>query len=638
MPDTDHVIVGTAGHIDHGKTLLVKALTGIDADTLAEEKRRGITIELGFVFMEAPGYGKQIVFIDVPGHEKLVRTMVAGASNIDLALLVVAADEGVSVQTKEHFEILGLLGVRSGIVALTKADLVPEDLLLARAEEIRGFLAGSFLEGAPILPVSAVDGRGIDELRQTLMDLGARTGPRHDTGIFRMPIDRVFTMKGFGTVVAGTILSGDVREGDRVEVYPDGLGSRVRAVQVHHRRVERSTVGRRTALNLQDIKTELLRRGQTAARPGSLAPTQRLDAELRLLEGRERPLKNRSRVRLHTGTAETIARVVLLESDEVLPGRSAPVQFVLEEPNVAAPGDRFVIRTFSPLATIGGGVILDARPGKHKRFDAGVVEGLRKLGGSVVEAVEQAVRSSGTVPAGLALVRSKIGERQALLEEALGKLKSAGTIREIAGHEEPKFLHEEAYKDLERAIGSALRDYLAKNPQRAAMPREELRAKALAWTDERTLKAVLGGSVEKGTIRVLESGFGLPGHEPQPEPRDREMSERIRQEFRKGGFAPPAEEEVRRKLGLHPREFKQLTYGLLQRGDLVRLSEKVVYDRDSVEKARRVVLQYLEKYPSITVAELRDLLALSRKFATAILEYFDRTGLTKRDKDVHILG
>ena len=637
MSEIEHVIVGTAGHIDHGKTLLVKALTSIDADTLAEEKRRGITIELGFVFMETPGHRKQIVFIDVPGHEKLVKTMVAGASNIDLALLVIAADEGVSLQTKEHFEILQLLGIRKGIIAFTKSDLVNQDRIRELKKEVKNFVKGSFMEDASILPVSSVSGSGIEELKKALMDLGNKVGKRHDSGIFRMPVDRVFTMKGFGTVIAGTMLSGEVKEGECIEIFPDGIEAKVRGIQVHHHKVGRSVIGRRTALNLQDVKKEMLKRGQCAGEPGSLRPTHRLDARLRLLKSYSKPMKNRTRVRLHVGTAEIISRLVLLENDVVLPGHDALVQFVLEAPSVAMPGDRFVIRTFSPLMTIGGGEILDASPEKHKRFDSRTVERLQKLGGDITEAVEQIVLSSGMRPVSLFQIRGKIGESEDLIQKSLENLTNTGEIVKISGTKEPNYLHKESYRELEKTLKSSVLTYLERNPHRTFMPYEELRSKFLEWTYGTTFKTILDGLVEKGILKCKDSEVSLVGYEAKLKPRDREIVERIEREFQKGGFASPVEEALRQKLGLNPREFKNLLHSLFQKGVLVRLSDKVVYHSDFVEKARLAILQYLEKCPNITVAELRDILKLSRKYATAILEYFDRIGLTKRDKDVHIL-
>jgi selenocysteine-specific elongation factor len=638
MTEIEHVIVGTAGHIDHGKTLLVKALTGIDADTLAEEKRRGITIELGFVFLDTPGYGKQIVFIDVPGHEKLIKTMVAGASNIDAALLVIAADEGISLQTREHFDILRLLGINRGIVALTKSDLVTEERIQEMTGQVKNFLKNSFLEEAPIIPVSAVDGRGVGNLKQALMALGDEVGTRHDSGIFRMPVDRVFSMRGFGTVIAGTILSGKVEEGDKIEIFPDGIPGKIRGIQVHHRKVHRSVLGKRTALNLQDVKKEVLKRGQCAGEPGSLTPTYRLDANLKLLKNYGKKLKNRTRIRLHVGTAEIISRLVLLEGEVLLPGQEALVQFVLESPTVALPGDRFVIRTFSPLMTIGGGKILDSTPEKHKRFDAKTVEGLQKLSGDLTERVLQVLLDVKTVPLSLSEMRKKIGEKEEVLEDALHDLEEAQKVTKITGHKEAKYLHKNFYEELENRSKSMVKEFLDNNPHRLAMPYEELRSKSLDLTDNMTFKTVIDRLVGIGILRLKNSDVSLVGYESKLKPRDQEILQRIEHDFERKGFASPIEEELRQKLGLNQKEFKNLMYNLFERGILVRLSDRVIYHKDSVEKARRIVLQHLEKSPSITVAELRDILQLSRKYATAILEYFDNIGLTKRDKDVHILG
>ncbi|NTV82065.1 MAG: selenocysteine-specific translation elongation factor, partial [Candidatus Aminicenantes bacterium] len=441
MPDKDHVIVGTAGHIDHGKSALVRALTGTDPDTLPEEKARGMTIELGFVFLDDPGYAKQIVFIDVPGHERFVKTMAAGASNIDAALLVIAADEGIAVQTREHFDILRLLGVRLGAVALTKSDLVDAQRLAELTATVRHFLLGSFLADAPIVPVSALTGAGVDAVKAVLQDIGRRVPARSDSGIFRMPIDRVFTMRGFGTVVAGTILGGSVRTGDRVAVYPEGLVARVRGVQVHGSKAEASAVGRRTALNLQDIDKEALRRGQVAAAEGSLAPTSRLDARLDVLGSAEREIKHRERVRLHIGTDEVMARLAVIGAQTVAPGASAPVQFILERPTVALPGDRFVIRLFSPVVTVGGGLVLDASPEKHKRFSGAVLEGLEKLGGSARDAVEQMFAQAGGTPQGVREIALKAGRSETEVADAAAGLLAEGRLVAVVPEKPVKYDH-----------------------------------------------------------------------------------------------------------------------------------------------------------------------------------------------------
>ena len=637
MPDAEHVIVGTAGHIDHGKTLLVKALTGIDADTLAEEKRRGITIELGFIFMKTPGYDKQIVFIDVPGHEKLIKTMVAGASNINAALLVIAADEGINLQTREHFDILQLLGIEKGIVALTKTDLVNEDRIRELTGQVKDFLKRSFLEDALIIPVSAVDGTGVNDLKQALTELGKTVVQRPDSGIFRMPVDRVFTLRGFGTIIAGTILSGEVKEGDRVEIFPDGISAKVRGVQVHHQKVERSILGRRTALNLQDVKKEKLHRGQCAGEPASLTPAYRLDGRLRLLKSYGKKLKNRTRIRLHIGTAEIITRLVFLEDDVLLPGREALVQFTLEAPTVALPGDRYVIRTFSPVMTIGGGKILEAAPPKHKRFDSQTIQGLHRLEGDIAEVVEQVFMDSGLTPLSASQVRMMRGETEDVVEKAVENIWKAGNIVIIAGYKESKYLHRHSYDELENKLISFIQGYLEKNPHRMFIPYEELRSWFLRLADNQILRTVLDGLLEKRVIHRKNSDVSLVGYEAKMRPKDQELIQKIENVFKRSEFAPPLEEEIRLKQGVDAKHFKNMMHSLFERGVLVRLSKKVVFHRDSVESARKIVLEQLEENQHITVAELRDKLKLSRKYATAILEYFNAIGLTKREQDVHIL-
>jgi selenocysteine-specific elongation factor len=433
-----HTIVGTAGHIDHGKTQLVKALTGIDADTLAEEKRRGITIELGFVFMETPEQGRQIVFIDVPGHEKLIKTMVAGASNIDAALLVIAADEGVSLQTREHFDILQLLRIEKGIIALTKVDLVDENRLNILESEVKDFVRDTFMDEAPIIPVSSVTGSGIQELKRALVEVSQDVLERSESGIFRMPVDRVFTMRGFGTVIAGTVLSGEVRIGDKIEIFPDGIETKVRGIHVHHRKAESSSIGKRTALNLLGVEKEKLRRGQCAGQPGSLTPTNRLDGKLHLLKSYGKELKNRTRVRLHTGTAEIISRLVFLDREKLMPGDAASVQFVLEAPTVALPKDRFVLRTFSPLMTIGGGYILDSSPAKHKRLDAQTIKDLKKLDGDIQEVVEQMFLKGIFAPQGTAEIALKTGEKEQVVTDAVERLLKEGKLVRLSQEQRKK--------------------------------------------------------------------------------------------------------------------------------------------------------------------------------------------------------
>ncbi|MGH7377367.1 MAG: selenocysteine-specific translation elongation factor, partial [Candidatus Methylomirabilales bacterium] len=361
-----HIIVGTAGHIDHGKTSLVKALTGIDTDRLKEEKERGISIELGFAHLTLPG-GLRLGIVDVPGHERFVKTMLAGVGGIDLVILVIAADEGIMPQTREHLHICRLLHIPRGLVALTKRDLVDPDWLEMVAEETRTFLKGTFLEGAPILPVSATTGAGLEELKTALAALAAEAEPKRVDGIFRLPIDRVFTMKGFGTVVTGTLLAGSLKVADEVVVLPEGARSRVRRLQVHGEAVEQAFAGQRTAVNLPGIEVSGIARGSLLCLPGTFRPASAMDATLTLLADAPRALKNRGRVRFHLGTSEVLARVVFLDREELEPGQSAYVHLRLESRGAALPQDRFVIRSYSPAVTIGGGIILDPAPPERRR-------------------------------------------------------------------------------------------------------------------------------------------------------------------------------------------------------------------------------------------------------------------------------
>lgn len=642
---TQQVIIGTAGHIDHGKTALVKALTGVDADTLPEEKSRGITIELGFVFMDTPGFDKQIVFIDVPGHERLIRTMVAGASNIDAALLVVAADEGISAQTVEHFEILRLLGIEKGLVALTKTDIADAERVRTVEEEVRGFIAGTFLRDAPVIGISSVTGAGVGEVKSALLGIAERVTRRPDSGVFRMPIDRVFTMPGFGTVIGGTVLSGAVRVDDRVEILPEGILGRVRGIQVHNRAVESSGAGRRTAINLPDVSKDSLRRGQCAAQPGSLFPTNRLDARLHLLQGEG--LKNRARVRLHIGTDEVISRVVLLDGDKVEPGGTALAQFVLERPGVALPRDRFVIRAFSPVKTIGGGMVLDARPAPHRRSDAEVIGWLEKLNADMSNLIEYAFVKSGFVPQTPEEVALSIGVRKEEVNKSLEAFRRAGTLAKVraegpaSGDRRPsgdRYLHSTCYEELVAKVVGALEGYLEQHHYRLLMPLADLQSQFLSLTDRQLFRTVIEDLEERGTIYSRGNRIGIVGRQLALRPAEEELAQKIERAFREAGLSAPLEEEVRQQMGVSPAAFENVMVALLEQERLVRLSEKVTYHREHVAEGQRAVSEEIRTRASITVAQLRDRLGVSRKYALALLEHFDRTGFTRREGEAHVLS
>jgi selenocysteine-specific elongation factor len=635
--DKDHVIFGTAGHIDHGKSSLVKALTGRDPDTLPEEKLRGMTIELGFVFMDLPDYEKQIVFIDVPGHEKFVKTMAAGASNIDAALLVIAADEGVSVQTREHFDILRLLDVPIGMVVLTKSDLVDAERMAEVRGDVARFVAGSFLEDAPVLAVSSTTGAGIPELKAALVEMGRRVRRRSDTGFFRMPVDRVFTIQGFGTVAAGTVLGGSVGVGDRVEIFPDRLSARVRGVQVHGRSAERSGIGTRTALNLMDVKKEDLRRGQCVAAAGSLTPTNRLDTELLLLADAGKELKHRERVRLHVGTDEVITRVVLLDRAAVQPGQKGFVQFVLEAPTVALPGDRFVIRTFSPLMTIGGGRVLDPTPGRHKRFDDQVIRGLSRLEGSRDEVVEQFLVKARFTPQSAGELGISLGGRADDVKEALAALVAGGKAVAVPFEREERYLHAGAAAELAERLIGLVKDYFEKNPHKLSMPLGDLRSQFLKLSEAAVFKKLLGGRAAGGGIEVQGNEVRLPERGVRMTAREQELARKIEEAFLKAGYDSPLEDELCRTLGADRGLFEKVLRSLYDQKKLVRLNPKVTYHAETVAGMKTLVQEHLKRKGSIAIAELRDAIKLSRKYAQAVLEYFDRIGLTRRAEDRHVL-
>jgi len=637
MSEKEHVIVGTAGHIDHGKSSLVKALTGIDPDTLPEEKERGLTIELGFVFMDIPDYEKQIVFIDVPGHEKFIKTMVAGASNIDVVLFIIAADEGISVQTREHFDILELLRVREGIVALTKSDLVDADRLAKLGADVETFVRGTFLEGAPVIPVSSVTGAGLADIKTALLAAGRRVPKREDCGYFRMPVDRVFVMHGFGTVIAGTVLSGEIRIGDRIEILPERIETRVRGIQVHRTKRDASGLGRRTALNLHDIDKALLRRGQCAVGPGLAAPATRIDARLRLLRQAPKELKTRDRVRLHIGTDEVIARVILLEKDKLLPGESMLAQFVLESPTAAFYKDRFIIRTFSPLNTIGGGDILDVAPPRHKRFDAGALAGIRKFEGSPEDAVEQFLKKTSDRSQTVENIAVRLWTDRLLVRDVIHKLANAALLEKILSDKEERYIGADAWRGLQQKALASIKKYFAANPHRPFMPLADLRSHLAGAADEAMFKAAVEKLVADGALSRKEGGLTLPGFEARLESKDKDFADRIEAIFRKAGNEPPLEEDVCRELRLPLNQFRKILGTLVQDGKLVRLDPKVTYHGAVFERAKASVLEYLRLRKTITIAECKDVLRVSRKYACAVLEYLDRSQITRRNGDVHVI-
>jgi selenocysteine-specific elongation factor len=629
------VVMGTAGHIDHGKTQLVKTLTGIDTDRLKEEKERGITIDLGFAHLTYED-GTEVGVIDVPGHERFVRNMLAGVGGIDLVMLVIAADEGVMPQTREHLAICQLLRVKEGLVALTKADLVDEDWLELVSEDTREFLKGTFLEGKPIVPVSAKTGQGIDELKRVLQGLVARVPPKQLEGKFRLPVDRVFTIRGFGTVVTGTLFSGTIRVEDRIEIYPKGIEAKIRGLQVHNASVPEAVAGQRTAINLQGIDKVELERGDVLGHPGEFAPTFMLDAVLQHLSDAPRPLRHRARVRLHVGTSEIMGRVILLDRDELAPGEEAYVQLRLEEPAIVLPRDRFVIRSYSPVQTIGGGILLDAQASKHRRGEAGLAAHFRLLAeGSPEEifshhlrqATHQGLRLSEFLP------RTELSESR--LRQVATTLQRAGRLRAVNA-DMGWYLHAEALDSLTRELRRYLEIFHRQNPLKPNIASEELRAK-VRGLGERVCLMALEELRQQGAVVVERDRVRLATHQVAlDDTRERILNE-LEAEFLAAGYQPPRVEDLFAKLNIGKGHDKALLQVLLDQGRAVRLKENVVFHRSNLAKAETLLVQYLRDHREITPIEFKDLLGISRKYAIPMLEYFDSQRITIRVGDRRIL-
>ncbi len=682
------IIVGTSGHIDHGKTALVKALTGIDADRLEEEKRRGITIDLGFAHMDLPtptGETLRLGFVDVPGHERFIRNMLAGVGGIDLVLLVIAADEAIKPQTREHFDILQLLGVQRGITVLTKSDTVDAETLEVVRMEVEEFLRGTFLDKpASIVAVSSLTGAGLEELKRAMVAAAAGVLPRDSHAIARLPIDRVFTMKGFGTVVTGTLVAGTIRREDEMEVFPTGRRVRVRGVQVHGQTAEAAVAGQRTALNLAGASTEDLSRGMTLAPPATFTVTRQADVRLRLLSSAPRPLKDRARVHFHSYTMETVAEVVLLQEKELdptpsassgqafaknarvkhpalyerkeldptfaknakvghpaknakvghppigmkqlTPGAEALARLKLPEAALLLPGDRFIIRQFSPVVTIGGGVVLDAAPIPRMPGHAGF---LKTLAGGDAEVVVRA-RIARRQREGILMSRlvAETGWTKNLIETQLAEgLRTGSVVR--AGE---LFLDAPALEILRSHIVSAAATFHKNNPLVGGISKEELRAQVDAMPEVfETAAAML---LREKKLEVVGDLVRLPGHGVEMKDEEAESKKKIEDAFATAGLKVPALQEVIAGLKVDKVRAQKIVTLLLRDKALIKVSDELVFHRSALEQLRRQMAAYKTKSGKIDVASFKELTGVTRKYAIPLLEYLDRERVTKRVGDV----
>ena len=628
-----HVIIGTAGHIDHGKTALVKALTGIETDTHPQERARGLTIDVGFAYWK-----EDVTLLDVPGHERFVKNAVAGVSSVDLALFVVAADDGVMPQTREHLAILRLLGVREGIVALTKTDLVEPEWVEMVVEDLHELLAGTFLEAAEIVPVSSVTGEGIDRLRDLLEARIAGVGERPDRGALRLPVDRAFSMSGFGTVVTGTVLAGSVRPRDELVLQPRGRPVRVRGVQVHGRDVAEAGAGSRAAVNLSDVNVADVARGDTLAEPGFFEATSLIDAHLRMLEDAPAVLKHRDRLRLHLGPGEVLARVALLDADVLAPGEAGFVQLQLERPGLAAHGDRFVARRYSPARTLAGGVVLDPRARRHRRRRPDVLERLGRLGtedpGEVLDAL---LRDAGAHSRSAGDLAPLLGRRVADVEAGLRELRDRGSCVDFEQAGRRRFVHAGAWERLGGEILEALARFHEEQPLQPAVSREELSRRTGADHEAAVFQAAAESLAADGRVRLESGRVALPGHQVELTAEQEALRRAIAGALRGGGAKPPDEGELPGSLGRPAAEVEAVVAVMQQRGDLVRLRDGLLFDAAVLERIESDLVAYLREHGQIEVAGFRELVGTTRRFALPLLNYFDGQGLTRREDDLRRL-
>lgn len=632
-----HTVIGTAGHVDHGKSSLIKALTGTDPDRLQEEKDREMTIDLGFAFL-----GDAITFIDVPGHEKFIKNMLSGVATVDATLFVIAADDGFMPQTEEHFEILKLLEVQRGLVALTKIDMVEADWLDMVEEEVRERLQGSFLENAPIFRVDSISGKGVEELKAAILDLAASLPPRPERGVFRMYVDRIFSIRGSGTVIAGTVLGGKLKTGERAEICPKGIDVRVKRIQVHNVEQPEAITGERAAINLQGVETSQIERGDLLAQSGYFKPTYMLNVSYQHLSSADRPLENRIRIRLHLGTAEYLARVVTLEKKSILPGQSGFLQLRIESPVVCEIGDRYVIRDYSPGCTIGGGRVLEVHPQKLKYLPDEELEVLEVLEtGSSEDLVEQHVRKSGFKALSVETVARELSQPVAEIAAMIDKLVAAGSLVLLSSSTCSWVLHREVLLEARTRLLSSLEEFHKTTPHRLGLKRSELAGRLFGGVDRALYDAFLDFLIAENEIELAGEIVLRRGHQVQFSAQQEALAQKILKIYWDTAFVTPEFDELVEQLGEAADRVRQVISGLVDREELMELAIKIgralIFHAKRIEEARQIVLRLFEAKDEIAFFEAREALNSTRKFTTPILNYFDQIGLTVRVGEVRML-
>jgi selenocysteine-specific elongation factor len=617
-----YIILGTAGHIDHGKSALVKALTGIDPDRLKEEKERGITIDLGFADINYPD-GLTVGIVDVPGHERLVKNMLAGAGGIDLVLLVIAADEGIMPQTREHLHICNLLKIKSGLIAITKADLVENDWIMLVEDDIKNFVKGTFLEKAAIVPVSSKTLLNIELLKEKIKDAALRVKPKPTKGLFRLPIDRVFTLKGFGTVVTGTAVSGTISVDEAVEIVPSKIKSKVRGLHTHGKPIQTAYAGQRVAINLQGVEKEELYRGDSVVIPERFTPTRTIDSKVELLSDSP-PLKTKSLVHLHLNTSEVIARVILYGRDELKPGDSSYCQFRLQKPVIAMSGDRYIIRKFSPVVTIGGGEVLD--PSSFRRSYKGGLDDLNIFEkGTLSEKIATKVKRADIYGISFPLIEGWIKAEIPSIKDSIKALTNSGVLMQF----ENILLHYTAFDSFIKALINILEDFHKKNPLKPGMLKEELRANLNI--EPRLFGNLLSSFkdivLDKEVIRLATFRAALSQV-------DETLKTKIIELLEKKGFQPPTKEEINKALKLDQKHLSDILNLMVKEGGIVRISDSIYITSSVYRKMIENLKEIFSRKSEMTVAEFRDILSTTRKYALPFLEYLDSNKITLRVGDI----
>ena len=625
-----NIIVGTAGHIDHGKTTLIKALTGRNTDRWEEEQRRGITIDLGFTYFDLKN-GDRVGIIDVPGHEKFINNMVAGVVGMDLVLLVVAADEGIMPQTREHMDILGLLGIKKSILVINKCDLVDEEWLELVEEEIQEELEGTFLEGAPVVKVSAATGQGLDELTDTIQQLMSDEVVAKDTQtIPRLPIDRAFTLSGFGTIITGTLISGTITREDVLEMYPIGKECKIRNIQVHGQNQDKCYAGQRVAINLSNVKKKEIRRGCVLAPKNSMKNTDLLDVKLKVLEDSMRILTNHERLHLYTGTSEILCRAVLLDKEQIGPGEEGLVQLRLEEEIAVKRGDRFVVRFYSPMETIGGGIVLEPNPVRKKRFDAQAIEELKKKeSGSLGDVMELQIKEHGDTMITLAELAKVMAHSVDELKEYLDELEESGTIFVFPMKKDTYLWHRDSEFAVRQKIEETLQKYHSEHPYRYGMKKAEIHNTFLKKIKPNIFDAYIERMTGENVYGRREEYLSLPGYEVPKDAMYLQTEKLIEDTFEKAGYDFVRFSEI--DFGKIPRQTAEdVVLMMFDEGKVLRINEEMFTMKHLMDEAKEKIQNHLKEENLITIAQVRDMFSTSRKSAKPILEYMDSIKVTKK--------